>query len=303
MQRPFVPEGFLIDDPQNRRRISSLPGLQEASAAGETLEARATMFDLEKILVVELAGVKGIIPFSESSAAGSREIALLSRVGKPVCFKIIGFEERDGRTIAVLSRKKVQLECQSYLTASLRPGDVLDGCITHMERFGCFVDIGAGVTSLLPIDSISVSRISHPCDRFLQGQRIKCVIRSFDDSGRVLLTHKELLGSWEENAAAFSPGETVVGMVRSVESYGIFVELAANLAGLAEDCRGVRPGMAASVYIKSIIPDRMKIKLVIIDAFEPDPEPKPVKYFFEGEHMDRFLYSPAGCSRIVETVF
>ena len=42
-----------------------------------------------------------------------------------------------------------------------------------------------------------------------------------------------MLGTWAENAALFSPGQTVTGVVRSVEDYGIFVELTPNLAGLA----------------------------------------------------------------------
>ena len=49
----------------------------------------------------------------------------------------------------------------------------------------------------------------------------------------------------------FSIGETVSGIVRSVEDYGVFVELAPNLAGLAEPCEDVTQGMQVSVYIKN----------------------------------------------------
>ena len=76
-----------------------------------------------------------------------------------------------------------------------------------------------------------------------------------DQNLRVSLSHKELLGTWEENAALFSSGETVSGIVRSVEHYGVFVELAPNLAGLAEPKDGVKVGQQASVYIKNLIPD------------------------------------------------
>ena len=41
----------------------------------------------------------------------------------------------------------------------------------------------------------------------------------------------------------------VVGIVRSVEEYGTFVEIAPNLAGLAETCPDLHPGQAVSVYI------------------------------------------------------
>lgn len=170
------------------------------------------------------------------------------------------------------------------------------------------MDIGCGIPSLLTVDCISVSRISHPADRFTVGEYIPVVIRSIDrENDRIFVTHRELLGTWEENAAAFSPTETVSGIVRSIEDYGIFVELAPNLAGLAEVKPHVHVGDVASVYIKSIIPSRMKIKLVLIDACPGTALPPPTrKYFIDQScvtHIDRWLYSPPGCAKIIETVF
>ena len=99
------------------------------------------------------------------------------------------------------------------------------------------------------------------------GDHLKAAVKTKDrQTGRISLTHKELLGTWEENASHFNAGETAAGIIRSVEPYGVFVELAPNLAGLAEWCDGVYPGQSAAVYIKSIIPEKMKIKLVIVDS-------------------------------------
>ena len=140
-----------------------------------------------------------------------------------------------------------------------KAGDIIDAKVTHLEQFGAFVDIGCGIISLIPIDMISISRISHPKDRFYVGQNIKAIVKSIDEN-RISLTHKELLGTWEENVASFEAGETVSGIIRSVEEYGIFVELTPNLAGLAELKSGVSPGQQASVFIKSMLPDKMKVK-------------------------------------------
>ena len=89
------------------------------------------------------------------------------------------------------------------------------------------------------------------------------VVKSVDEHGRVYVSERELLGSWQENVARFSEGQTVRGVVRSVENYGIFVELTPNLAGLAEYREGVTAGQRAAVYIKNIIPEKMKVKLEI----------------------------------------
>lgn len=250
----------------------------------------------------------GIIPHNEGALGidnGSvRDIALISRVNKPVMFKIIGFQKDDNeREYAILSRRAVQKDCMDNYISKLRPGDVITAKVTHMENFGVFLDIGAGINGLLPIDSISVSRIPHPSVRFSVGQTIRVVVKSIDEQGRLTFSHKELLGTWEQNADEFAPGETVPGIVRSVESYGIFVELTPNLAGLAEYSSGITAGSHAGVYIKSMLPERMKIKLIIVDAFEAEYPAPPIKYFTELDHIDRWVYSPAECSKVIESSF
>jgi chorismate synthase len=94
---------------------------------------------------------------------------------------------------------------------------------------------------------------------------IYAVVTSIEDS-RICLSQRELLGTWEENAALFAQGETVMGIVRSVEDYGIFVELTPNLAGLAEPREGVRVGQHAGVYIKNILAEKMKLKMAEVSA-------------------------------------
>ena len=123
------------------------------------------------------------------------------------------------------------------------------------------------------------------------------------EGGRVCLSQRELLGTWEENAALFAQGETVAGIVRSVEAYGVFVELTPNLAGLAEPREGVIPGQQAGVYIKSILPEKMKLKLVIIDTSDAAPEHAPLRYFISGGHIGRWVYSPADCGKIIASEF
>lgn len=304
----YQPEGLLLDTYENQCAIRSLASLQEAAAHSRILEARAVVCDNEHNLIVDLGEVRGIIPRQEGAigiADGTtRDIALISKVNKPVCFKIIGFQtDSSGAPCAILSRRIVQEECRRSYVDNLMPGDVIPVKVTHFEPFGCFVDIGCGISSLIPIDSISVSRISHPRDRFRIGQMIRAVVRLVDPDGRITLSHKELLGTWEENAALFCAGETVAGIIRSVEDYGVFIELAPNLAGLAEPREDVAPGQHASVYIKSLIPEKMKVKLIIVDAFDAQYQPEPLHYFYTGEHLDWWRYSPAGCSRALESRF
>ena len=303
----YLPEGKLISEQENINIIHSPQLLYEAMCDRKILEAKAFMCDSDHNLIVNLGSMKGIIP-REEGALGIREgtvrdIAVISRVNRPVSFIVKGFDtDKYGKKYAVLSREAAQKQCLENYISRLVCGDVVDARITHLENFGAFADIGCGIVALMPIDTISVSRIEHPRERFTVGMDIKAIIKSIEN-GRISLSHKELLGTWEENAANFSPGETVSGIVRSVENYGAFVELSPNLAGLAECKEGVKAGQQASVYIKSIIPEKMKIKLIIIDTFDYKYNPQKPQYYFSESHIDKFIYSPNNCTKRVETVF
>ncbi len=303
----YKPEGCLIGTPENTRLISTSAGLHEAMISGKILECRASMCNNDHDLLVDLPCMKGIIPRIEGAMGieegKTRDIAIISKVNKPVCFKVISINiNDDGEETAVLSRRIVQEECRREYISKLVSGDIISAKVTHLEQFGCFVDIGCGIPSLIPIDAISVSRISHPADRFVTGQDIKVIIKQVDDD-RVWLSHKELLGTWEENAAAFSPGETVSGIVRSSEDYGIFIELAPNLAGLAESGHTAEAGQYASVYIKSVIPEKMKIKLIIVDIFNAVYKPSQIKYYVNESHISRWRYTPESSDKVIESIF
>ena len=304
----YKPEGIFSMQQSVKDAVYTRRFLEHSIEAHKILEGQVMLCDEELNLHISLGNMHGIIPREEvvypTFGEAVKDIAILTRVGKSVCFHVTDIVERNGETVAVLSRKSAQRECYFEKIKKLRPGDVIEAKVTHMENFGAFLDIGCGLVSLLPIDAISVSRISHPSLRLSVGEVLDVVVRTVDESGRVYVSRKELLGTWEENAALFSAGQTVPGLVRSIESYGIFVELTPNLTGLAELKEGVCVNQSAAVYIKSILPDRMKIKLVILDSFARSMGEKTVApTLARPEHIDYWRYSPLGASKLIETVF
>lgn len=308
----YMPEGMLITSDKNYEYTSNLEGLERAMRSNVILEGIATLCDHNFNLHINLpANIRAIIPRTEAGyfpdGSSAKDIAILTRVGKPVSFKVIGFEKNElGERTVILSRKAAQKECVENYTDSLTPGDIIPAKVTHLENFGAFVDIGCGIISLLSIDTISVSRISHPSARVNVNDFIYTVVKSKDEKGRIFVSERELLGNWEENAALYKEGETVRGIIRSVESYGVFVELRPNLAGLAEYRSDVRVGQTAAVYIKSIIPEKMKIKLIIINSEDAPAYAQPLEYFIDTSvysHIDRWRYSPYSSSKVIESVF
>lgn len=270
--------------------------LQEAMERQTVLEGMAIRCDGRRDLTVRFGGWEGTIPRIDAVhpaiSGAERDIALLSRVGKPTCFTITRIAvDGGGRPRLTLSRRAAQEQAIAWLLEHSGPGTVLPARVTHLERFGAFVDLGCGVTSLIPLENISVSRIPHPSARFRVNQDILAAVTAVDPvSCRFCLTHKELLGTWLENAAAFSPGDAVQGIVRSVRDYGLFIELTPNLSGLADYREDAAPGDRVSVYIKSIRPDTRKIKLQIIQNLGPLREPGELRYFITDGVLENWRY-------------
>jgi len=290
----YLPEGL------RPPTACSLSTLQDALESGAILEGTVQRCDTQHTLHIPLGTVHGQIPRTEVLApwiSGSgRDIAVLSRVGKQTCFTVTSLQsDEKGAPVALLSRRAAQEQAVDFFLETLQPGMVLTARVTHLESFGAFLDIGCGIVAMMPIEHISVSRIAHPKDRFQIGQKILAAVWSIDrEKRRFTMTHRELLGTWMENASWFHPGETVRGTVRSVKEYGSFIELTPNLSGLADAREGLTPGDGVSVYIKSIRPERMKIKLQVIERLPPDPVPPPLRYQVTDGRLTRWVYSPPG---------
>ncbi|WP_367925434.1 S1 RNA-binding domain-containing protein [uncultured Ruthenibacterium sp.] len=286
----------------------TLEKLQQYIQDETILESRALAFGADRALHFALGNIPAIMPYEEC-ADGVREgkvrdIALLTRVGRSVCFMVTELrQENDGKVVAILSRAKSQQRCKQRYLDHLIPGDILSCRVTHIEPFGAFCDVGCGISALLPIDCLSVSRISSPADRIQVGQDIRCILKGRDEEGRLILSLKELLGTWIENASQFSAGEAVIGIVRSCEDYGVFIELAPNLVGLAEPNTELQRGQVVSVYIKSILPPRMKIKLVVLSCLENSEVRLPLSYFYDGKHLSSWQYSYPDNNHKIETIF
>lgn len=123
------------------------------------------------------------------------------------------------------------------------------------------------MVGLAHIEDLSIARIKTPSERLKIGQKVDVVVKSIDRrTGKVILSYKETLGSWEENAKMFTAGMKAKGIVRETEKNknGIFIELTPNLVGMAEYEEGLQYGQTVDVYIKKIDNQRKKVKLLIV---------------------------------------
>ena len=214
--------------------------------------------------------IKAMIPRDESSSIVGddglvEEKHIINKKGKilHVCIKDI--ISNDNNIELIVSKKILELKVRKWMYMHLKPGMKLKGVVVSTNDYAAFVDVGGGVTGILKLENISDILLQKASDMLHVGQRINVIVKKFDrDTGRIELTYKEILGTFEDNISKFKEGDIVDGTIRNRIKSGIFVEIAPNVVGLAEHVNGLEYGQKVLVSIRRIIPEKKKVKLVII---------------------------------------
>lgn len=262
----FVPEGW-----NNEITKIDRNNIDEYIENKEILQGLVKECDSNYNLYVSFEnGLEGIMPREEVEGINLEENGLpktnlcTGKVHKFVQFKIKDISDDD---TLILSRKQVQKEALNWIKEDLKVGEKVTGIVKNIKPYGAFIEIGGGVVGLVHIEDLSIARIKTPYERLKIGQKVNVVVKSIDrEQGKVILSYKEMLGSWEENAEKFKPGIKVKGIVRETEKNknGIFIELTPNLVGMAEYEEGLKYGQDVEVYIKKIDKEKRKVKLLIV---------------------------------------
>ena len=289
--------------------------MQKAIEGKEILESRVTKCDDDLTLHLSIAdGVEGIIPYAEIEYSFNdkpvKGITAISKVGKTIKYIPMSIEKlNDGDAIKYVvqcSRKEAQKDCYENYVSKLTPGDIVQARVTYIENYGVFCDIGCGITALLPVTYISISRILDAKRELKIWKDLHAIVYDINKDKQIILTHRELLGTWEEEVSKFKVGETIPGTVKAIEKFGAFVEISQNLCGLVVNADGLQPYDKVNVYIKSISEDTLKIELVVLSSETPDPNcitKVDYKYSMKKGHLDNWSYSPDGCKKYIGTRF
>jgi small subunit ribosomal protein S1 len=257
--------------------------IREAHALGVPVEGRVAEV-VKGGLQIDVGGLRAFCPASQADLRYVENLGEM--VGRRLTFKITKLEEGRGKPNLVLSRRAV-LEDEARSRAAearerIHPGSVVTGRVTALAAYGAFVDLG-GVEGMLHVSEISHTRLSHPQEALSVGQEIEVQVLKVepgkDGRDRISLSRRALEASpWQDVERRFPLGGEHAGMVKRLESYGAFVEIAPGLEGLlhvselGRDRRVSHPrevlslGQEVRVRVKSVEPDKRRISLVLAPA-------------------------------------
>jgi len=183
-------------------------------------------------------------------------------IGQRFRFRVTKIES-GGRNV-VVSRRELLEEAAAAQAAQtwerLHVGAVVQGTVTSVRDFGAFVDLG-GVEGLIHVSELGHGRVGHPSDVLTVGQLVEVQVVKIDPADaapgarrQVGLSMKALAPDpWTTAVDRFPIGTTVRGIVRRLEAFGAFVEIAPGVDGLVHvsklvlDRRVSHPRQAVSV--------------------------------------------------------
>jgi len=186
-------------------------------------------------LDVDISGVRAFCPVSQIDVGFCENPEV--HVGMRYSFHIQEFKER-GRNIIVSRRVLLEEEREKLarqVLEKLKAGDVMEGTVTRLMKYGAFVDIG-GVEGMLHISQMAHYRLNDPSDLLSVGQQIKVLVEQVeagpDGRPRISFSMKALEPTPWEKGLGFREGEVVQGTVRRLMDFGAFVELIPGVEGL-----------------------------------------------------------------------
>ena len=211
----------------------NVDALREAQASGLPVSGKVTG-ENKGGYEVTLQGAKGFVPFSQMDI-GPR-LAADQYIGQTFEFLVTRVEGRN----VVLSRAALQREAQEagreQLLASLEVGQMVSATIRKIESFGLFVELGSGISALVPQSEAAWSRGQALHSRFTPGETamVKIIkIESFQGKPRIAASIKQAdADPWDTMPDYIAPGRHVQGSVTRLAEFGAFVEIAPGIEAL-----------------------------------------------------------------------
>lgn len=256
--------------------------LEQAFANGVPIEGLVTG-EIKGGYEIQIGNLRAFCPGSQIDFRRGERAPEGAYTGQRLQFRVTKLES-GGRNVVVTRRQLLEEEAAARAEKTwerIEVGAVLQGTVSSLRDFGAFVDLG-GVEGMIHISELGYGRVEHPSQVLKEGQSVEVQVTKVDDAGKgrrqVGLSLKALAEDpWTSVSAKFPPGTTVPGVVRRLEQFGAFVEIAPGLDGLvhvskiALDRRIAHPrnvlnvGDQVEVTVLAVDTEKRRISLSMIE--------------------------------------
>jgi small subunit ribosomal protein S1 len=177
---------------------------------------------------VNIDGADGLVHLSELSWERIEHPKEVLKVGQEVEVKVIAVDQ-DRKRIG-LSMRQLQPDPWLKKVEDIREGQLVEGTITHLTKFGAFASLGDDLEGLIHISELSEQRVGHPKEVLHEGDVVTLrVIKIEPERRRIGLSLRKV------DSPAYTDLDWKTTLAEIVEGEAADSETAAQVEEAAED--------------------------------------------------------------------
>ena len=232
---------------------------------------------------VDLGGVDGLLHITDMAWKRVKHPSEIVNVGDEINVKVLKFDKEKQRVS--LGMKQMGNDPWQEIASRYPEGTKINGQVTNLTDYGCFVEIEDGVEGLVHVSEMDwTNKNIHPSKVVNLGDTVEVMVLEIDEERRrISLGLKQCIANpWETFAKSHEKGDKVSGKIKSITDFGIFIGLDGGIDGLVhlsdiswnksgEDAvRDYKKGDEISAVVLQVDPERERISLGV-KQIEEDP--------------------------------
>jgi len=272
----------------SRRAVIEAESSQERESLLANLEEGHEIKGIVKNLTdygafVDLGGVDGLLHITDMAWKRVKHPSEIVNVGDEINVKVLKFDKEKQRVS--LGMKQMGNDPWQEIASRYPEGTKINGQVTNLTDYGCFVEIEDGVEGLVHVSEMDwTNKNIHPSKVVNLGDTVDVMVLEIDEERRrISLGLKQCIANpWETFAESHEKGDKVSGKIKSITDFGIFIGLDGGIDGLVhlsdiswnksgEDAvRDYKKGDEISAVVLQVDPERERISLGV-KQIEEDP--------------------------------
>ena len=232
---------------------------------------------------LDLGGIDGLLHITDMAWKRVKNPSEIVNIGDEIEVKVLKYDREKNRVS--LGLKQMGEDPWLDLTRRYPEGARLHGTVTNLADYGCFIELEEGVEGLVHVSEMDwTNKNVHPSKLVHVGQECDVIILDIDqERRRISLGMKQCQSNpWEQFAATHNKGDRVVGIIKSITDFGIFIGLDGGIDGLVhlsdvswadnadESIRSFSKGEEVETVVLAVDAERERISLGV-KQLERDP--------------------------------
>ncbi len=263
----------------SRRAVVETEYSAEREALLENLEEGMEVKGVVKNLTdygafVDLGGIDGLLHITDMAWKRVKHPSEVVEIADEIMVKVLKFDREKQRVS--LGLKQMGDDPWSNLARRYPEHTRIFGKVTNLADYGCFVEIEEGVEGLVHVSEMDwTNKNIHPSKLVQLGDEVEVVVLDIDEERRrISLGMKQCQANpWDDFAEKHNKGDHIVGNIKSITDFGIFIGLEGNIDGLVhlsdiswdeageEAVRNFKKGQEIETVVLSVDPERERISL------------------------------------------